>query len=125
MASVKLRGNFKNTEAFLKRSLNKDYMSILHKYGKEGVDILASATPIDSGATARSWDYDIKESYKSGVTIFWTNSNVVDDVSIAIILQYGHGTRNGGYVEGRDYINPVMQPLFDKIAEDLWREVIR
>lgn len=100
-------------------------MTILHRYGKEGVAALSSATPVESGETARGWNYEIRESYKNGVTIVWTNDHVVNDVSIAIILQYGHGTRNGGYVQGRDYINPAMRPIFDKMSEDLWREVTK
>lgn len=95
---------------------------MLQKYGREGVRALSSATPIDSGKTANSWDYEIKQ-YQGGARISWTNSNVVDGVPIAIILQYGHGTRNGGYVQGRDYINPAIQPIFDKLAKDVWEEV--
>ena len=85
---------------------------------------MASATPQDTGKTASSWSYEI-ESSDSSTKIIWTNSNVNDGVNIAVILQYGHGTRNGGYVAGRDYINPVLQPLFDEIAEAAWTEVVR
>lgn len=96
--------------------------SIFDKYGQMGVDALMSATPIDSGKTASSWTYEV--SYAGdGASISFLNTNVNKNVNIAIILQYGHGTRNGGYVQGRDYINPAIQPIFDKITEDLWNEV--
>ena len=122
MIIISHKGNFNKTDKFLKRSANLDYLHVLQKYGREGVRALVSATPVDSGETADSWDYEIKR-HRSGATISWTNSNIVDGVPIAIILQYGHGTRNGGYVQGRDYINPAIQPIFDKIAKDVWREV--
>jgi len=94
----------------------------LDRYGQAGVDALSSATPLDSGETASSWGYRIKKR-KNSVVIEWTNSNVVDGVPIAVILQYGHGTRNGGYVQGRDYINPAIRSIFDQIAADVWKEV--
>ena len=96
---------------------------ILEKYAKEGVSALAAATPIDSGKTASSWGYEIEVSGDSA-TIHWTNSNENKGVNIAVILQFGHGTGTGGYVQGRDYINPAMRPVFDRIAEEVWREVI-
>lgn len=123
MASFKLSGSFKHTEVFLNKALKRNYKSIFHKYGKEGVRALSAATPVDSGETARCWDYEIRESYKKGVSIVWTNSHIENDIPIAIILQYGHGTKNGGYVQGRDYINPAIQPIFDKILDEIWREV--
>jgi hypothetical protein len=123
MIKIIHKGNFNNTEKFLNRCSKLDYLNVLERYGKEGVSALASATPKDSGETANSWNYQV--SHSSGVTkIEWTNSNIVDGVPIAIILQYGHATANGGYVQGRDYINPAIQPIFDKIANELWREVI-
>ena len=97
---------------------------MLEKYGQEGVKILSEATPVDSGKTANSWDYKIVKT-KSTTTIEWINTNVVDGVSIAIILQYGHGTENGGYIQGRDYINPIMRPLFDKLLDEMWRGVTK
>lgn len=124
MASLKLSGSFRHTEQFLKRTLKRNYMSILNKYGREGVIALSNATPVGSGLTASSWAYEIKESYRKGVTIVWTNSHIVDDIPVAILIQYGHGTRNGGYVQGRDYINPALQPIFDKLANEMWKEVI-
>ena len=97
--------------------------SILEKYAQQGVSALASATPVDSGATASSWGYEIARSGQ-GATIYWTNTNSNQGVVIAVILQYGHGTGTGGYVQGRDYINPAMRPVFDQIADAAWREVV-
>lgn len=124
MITFKQYGNFKKTERFLTRVERAEYTKVLEKYGRAGVDALASATPIDSGLTASSWGYEIRISGAS-FSIVWTNSNVVSGVPIAIILQYGHGTRNGGYVQGRDYINPALKPIFDKIADEAWREVTK
>lgn len=116
------KGNFRKTDNFLKKAKRGDYFRSLEKFAQEGVNALASATPIDSGKTAASWDYTISRS-KGSVSITWTNSNINDGVNIAVIIQYGHGTRNGGYVQGRDYINPAIRPVFDKIAENVWKEV--
>lgn len=122
MVIVKQKGDFSKTEKFLNTISKKLYYRNLQKYAEQGVAALASATPIDSGTTANSWDYEIRQTKKS-VSIYWTNSNVNKGVPIAVIIQYGHGTRNGGYVQGRDYINPAMRPIFDKIAENVWKEV--
>jgi hypothetical protein len=122
MITITHKGNFNKTEKFFKGMINSNYVSVLEKYAREGVKVLASATPIDSGKTANSWDFEINSTPKR-TTITWTNSNIVNNVPIAIILQYGHATRNGGYVQGIDYINPVLRPIFDKIARDVWREV--
>lgn len=116
------RGSFSKTEKFLVRAKDKNYQPILDKYGREGVEALRQATPEDSGQTANSWNFEIVTK-RSGFSIHWTNSNIVDGVPIVILLQYGHGTRSGTFVEGRDFINPAMRPLFDKIAENLWKEV--
>lgn len=116
------KGNFQKTDDFLKKAKQGDYFRSLERFAQEGVNALASATPIDSGKTAASWDYTISRS-KGSVSITWTNSNINDGVNIAVIIQYGHGTRNGGYVQGRDYINPAIRPVFDKIAENVWKEV--
>lgn len=124
VASIIQKGDFSKTDRFLKYAIKSEYTKILEKYGNDGVKALAQATPIDSGQTANSWNYTIKR-YKGGASITWTNSNVVDGVPIAILLQYGHGTGNGGYVEGRDYINPALKPIFDKIANDAWKEVTK
>lgn len=115
-------GNFNNTERFLKGAKKLDIKRILESYGREGVRALASATPVDSGLTADSWGFKVVIS-KGSFSITWTNSNVVKGVPIAIILQYGHGTGTGGYVQGRDYINPAIQPIFQKIADSVWLEV--
>lgn len=115
-------GNFNNTERFLKGAKKLDIKRILESYGREGVRALASATPVDSGLTADSWGFRVTIS-KGSFSIAWTNSNVVKGVPIAIILQYGHGTGTGGYVQGRDYINPAIQPIFQKIADSVWLEV--
>ncbi len=119
------KGDFNKTEHFLQRSASTSNLaSILKKYGDIGVQALSAATPFDTGLTASSWGYTVQVT-KNKAKVTWTNSNVVKGVPIAIILQYGHGTRNGGYVEGRDYINPAMAPIFNRIAEDMWTEVRR
>lgn len=124
MITVESKGNFDNTEKLLKRIKSRDYLKVLDKFGQRGVTALSGATPTRSGKTASSWDYEVLVS-GGGVTLQWTNSNINNGVSIAIILQYGHGTRNGGYVVGRDYINPAMRPLFDKMADEAWKAVIK
>lgn len=124
MIGFKHTGDFSKTLKFLEAVRKNNYKSILDKYGRQGVTALASATPVDSGLTASSWYYEIVNT--DGVhKIIWGNSNVVDGVPIAVLLQYGHGTRNGGYVQGYDYINPAIQPIFDKIADEAWREVTK
>ena len=122
MISFRQKGDFSKLTRFLERAKETVYLGDLNKYGRQGVAALASATPIDSGETAESWYYEI-ENTKESATITFYNSNVQNGVPIAIILQYGHGTRNGGWVEGRDYINPAIQPIFDQIVDDAWREV--
>ncbi|WP_334465001.1 HK97 gp10 family phage protein [Acutalibacter sp. JLR.KK004] len=98
------------------------HLSALDRYGRRGVSALASATPVESGETAASWSYEIQNGDGTAAITF-KNSHIVDGVPIAIILQYGHGTGTGGWVEGRDYINPAIQPIFDEIVEEAWREV--
>ena len=120
--AVKHKGSFKNLDKFLKSYDREKLISILHQLGQEGVLALASATPVDSGITSESWWYNVKVTNTS-LGIEWTNDNVRDGVPIAILLQYGHATRNGGYVKGHDFINPAIQPIFDKIANALWWEV--
>lgn len=122
MIVLKNKGDFSKTTNFLKRITKLDYKSILSKYGKMGVDALAKATPVDTGLTASSWSYEIVED-DGGATIYWKNSNIVKGVPIAVILQYGHGTGTGGYVEGIDYINPALRSIFKGIADDAWKEV--
>ena len=116
------RGSFSKTEKFFNSLLKRDYLNVLERYGRAGVSALAAATPKDSGLTAASWGYEITYN-RQETAITFVNSNIQNGVNIAIILQYGHGTRNGGYVAGRDYINPAIRPVFDKIADDAWREV--
>lgn len=115
-------GSFTKTERFLNRMKRREYLNVLDKFGREGVQALRNATPVDSGATAEAWDYEIKRT-RGYTEIVWTNSNINDGVPIAVILQYGHGTGTGGYVQGRDYINPAIRPIFDKIAEKAWKVV--
>lgn len=122
MIVLKQKGDFKKIDKFLAKIRLGDLYKNLNKYGQEGVDALASATPVDSGLTAASWGYEIHNS-GGNVGIVWTNNNQNRGVYIAIILQYGHGTGTGGYVQGRDYINPAIQPVFDRIADDIWKEV--
>ena len=124
MIRVKHRGDFKKMYKFLNALPHADIYRRIEEYARLGVDTLSSATPMRTGLTADSWSYEIEQT--SGRTrIIWTNSNVNDGVNIAIILQYGHGTRNGGYVEGRDYINPAIQPIMDTIADNVWKEVAK
>lgn len=117
-------GDFKKTEKYLKKSMGLDYRSVLEKYAREGVNALSAATPVESGETAMSWDYEIKKK-GSSISIIWKNHNINKGVNIAVILQYGHATRTGGWVEGRDYINPALRPIFDALAEVAWKEVKR
>lgn len=124
MITFRHQGDFSKTTRFLEKVKGAVKLSDLDKYGREGVNALASATPVDSGLTAKSWYYTIQNKNGS-VTITFNNSNIQNGVPIAIILQYGHGTRNGGWVQGRDYINPAIQPIFDKIANNAWREVTK
>lgn len=118
------KGDFRRTSDFLKRANRLNLDVILNQYGQEGVEALRAATPKDTGTTANSWSYVVHKGTGS-ITITWSNSNIVDGMPIAVILQYGHGTRNGGYVQGTDYINPAMKPIFDKIAQRAWEEVKR
>lgn len=124
MISIKSKGDFSKTIQYLGSANKKIRLKDLDKYGREGVAALASATPIDSGQTANSWGYEITRT-KDSVTISFHNTNIQNGIPIAIILQYGHGTGNGGWVQGRDYINPAIQPIFDKITNNAWREVTK
>lgn len=117
------KGDFKRTEKWLKRCQKALDKGIFDKYGQRGVAALSSATPVDSGTTAASWDYRIVVT-STGVSIEFLNTNINKNVNIAIILQYGHGTRNGGWVEGRDYINPAVDPIFTQLVREVWKEVI-
>ena len=123
MISLTSKGDFRKTEKFMKNARTKKLMSILKQYGEEGVAALMVATPLDTGRTASSWHYEIKVE-NNCVRLEFHNDNIQNGVPIAIILQYGHGTGTGGWVEGRDYINPAIQPVFDKIANSAWKEAI-
>ena len=122
---LKLRqtGNFQKTDHFLSGVVGAHYMRKLKKFGEAGVEALKNATPRDTGMTAESWSYEIVQD-KGRTSIFWKNSNIVDGVCVAIILHYGHGTRNGGFVEGKNYITPAIQPILDQMAEAVWKEVV-
>lgn len=122
MITVRSRGNFDKTEKFLKKSLGRDYRTILEKYAQLGVQELSKATPVDTGLTAASWGYEIIQN-KDYLSIQWNNYNVQRGINIALIIQYGHATKNGAWVEGRDYINPALRSVFDGLAESAWKEV--
>lgn len=122
MIQIRQSGDFKKTEKLLKKSFGRDYLSVLEKYGQQGVAALSAATPIDTGLTSISWCYKIIQN-EGTISVVWENSNIQKGINIAIILQYGHGTKNGGYVSGRDYINPALKPIFDKMAAAAWKEV--
>lgn len=122
MITFRQKGDFKKLSGYLERVKEKVKLGSLDRYGSEGVRALSAATPKESGKTASSWGYRIERSDGS-VSIIFTNSNINQGVPIAIILQYGHGTGTGGYVQGRDYINPAIQPVFDKMAQEAWEEV--
>lgn len=122
MISFTSSGSFGNTEKFLKAMTNSDILRSLDSYGRRGVAALRSATPVESGLTAELWSYQVEKS-GTGYSITWSNTHSVSGVNVAVILQYGHGTGTGGYVRGRDYINPAIRPIFDQIADDVWKEV--
>lgn len=124
MLRILTSGSTRNTQNFLAGLLAGDIYRDLQRYGQMGVNALSSATPIDTGETAGSWAYQIQRG-RGRTTIIWTNSNVNDGAQIAILLQYGHGTGTGGYVQGYDYINPAIRPIFDQIATNVWEKVTR
>ena len=124
MITITQKGSFKNTERYLRRLQQAQLFAVLEKYGSLGVNALSNATPVDSGETAGSWTYSIvqRPGYYS---IRWHNSHTNKGVPIAVLLQYGHGTGTGGYVQGRDYINPAVRPIFDQMANEAWKEVTK
>ena len=124
MIGFRQKGDFSKTTKFLTKLKQNVDISTFEKYGKKGVAALASATPVDSGLTAKSWYYKIEKT-NSSISLLFCNSNIQNGVPIAVILQYGHGTRNGGWVQGRDYINPAIQPIFDQIVKEAWGEVTK
>lgn len=123
MIKITSEGDFSKTIKFLNKMKEFNIRKILEKHASSGVVALANATPVDSGLTANSWTYEIRVSGETA-TIHWINTNENRGVNIAVILQYGHGTGTGGYVQGIDYINPAMRPIFDRIAEEAWMEVV-
>lgn len=124
MIVLKATGKLRKTERFLNKLSRFDVRRILDKYGERGVQVLSECTPVRTGQTASSWNYRITNDKEHGTaSIIWSNSHVEKGVNIAIILQYGHGTRNGGYVEGIDYINPALKPVFEALADEVWTEV--
>lgn len=122
MFNVTSSGDFKKTTKFLEFLKSGDMFDSLNQYGRRGVDALSSASPVDTGLMSQSWGYQVERG-KGKVSISWFNTDREGGVNVAVIVQYGHGTGTGGYVAGRDYINPAMRPIFDKIAEDVWRQV--
>ena len=124
MIKVTQKGDFKHIDGFFKRAIELQYISQLEKYGEEGVRLLSEATPVDTGTTAASWRYEVEK--KNGFySIYFVNDNAPSGVKVAILLQYGHATKNGGWVEGIDYINPALKPLFEKLADNAWLEITR
>ena len=119
---MKQSGSLKNFEGFLYKNRKKRIYQLLNEYGKQGVELLRDATPVDTGKTATGWDYEI-EVNSQGISLYWVNNNVNEGVPIAILIQYGHATRSGSYVQGVDYINPALSPLFESMATKLWKEV--
>lgn len=124
MIEFRQKGDFSNLMSFLERSKEIIHIGDLDKYGREGIAALESATPVESGLTAKCWKYEIVQK-KGSVSVEFSNKNIQNGVPIAIILQYGHATRNGGWVEGIDYINPALKPIFDKMADAAWKEVTK
>lgn len=124
MIRLRHKGDFKRLEKFLTKAVMVDHRKTLEKYGQKGVAALAEATPKDSGKTAASWDYKIDRKSTHCYEITWVNTNINKGVNIAVILEYGHGTRNGGYVRGRNYIKPAIRPIFDALAKAAWKEVL-
>lgn len=122
MFSLSSSGSFKNSERFLSGSKQAQLAQKLNEYGRLGVEALSSATPTDTGKTAMSWSYNVRVT-RSKASLFWTNSNVAGGTPVPILLQYGHGTGTGGYVQGRDFINPALRPVFDTISDGVWKAV--
>lgn len=123
MISILQKGSFNKTEKFLKKTLGRDYMSILHEYGQKGVDALRAATPKDTGNTANSWSYSVVQN-GSSISVVWGNSNINHGVNIAVILDKGHATRTGGYVRGAKYIDTALTPIINELAQAAWKEVV-
>lgn len=123
MITIRHSGDFDKTMKFLETMKKKDATAILNRYGEQGVSLLSAATPKKTGKTAASWSYDISRS-NGRYVLSWNNSNINDGVNVALIIQYGHGTKRGTYVKGIDYINPVLEKVFKEMADELWKEVV-
>ena len=124
VVEFKHTGNFQKTDRFCHGLIGLHYAHKMKKYAARGVEALRENTPIDSGETAKAWSYEIVEE-PGRTAIYWKNSHVENGVNIAVILRYGHGTRNGGFVEGVDYISPAIRPIFEQMADEAWKEVVR
>lgn len=122
MISFKQKGDFKKTEKFLRKSMGHDYISVLQEYGQYGVQALAAASPVVTGRLASSWRYEIEQA-NDHISLIFHNDDIEGGKNVAIMVQYGHATKTGYYVQGRDYINPAIQPIFDDLAEKCWKEV--
>lgn len=120
--SYSMKGDLSKTDTFLKKLLKNDLTSLLHRYGKRGVDALSAATPVDTGTSAGSWDYTVTET-RGSATITWTNSNANQGIPIVLLIEYGHGTGTGGYVQPRPFIKKTINPIIDELADALWKEV--
>ena len=116
------KGDYGKATKYLEGLKKKDFLKILEKYGEKGVEVLSAATPVNTGRTAQSWSYDIQKT-NNGYVLSWSNSSTNKGISIVILNQYGHATRNGGWVKGIDFINPAIKPVFNQLADDLWKEV--
>ena len=122
--SVTQKGNFKKTDRFLSKLVGLHFERKLKLYGEKGVDALKAATPRDTGKTAESWTYEIVQE-RGRLALYWKNTNINNGVNIALIIQHGHATRSGSFIEGIDYINPAIRPIFNEMAKEAWKEVVR
>lgn len=125
MITFRQKGDWSKTRNFLRQAVLNKELAVLEKYGEKGVKALTSMTPIDTGLTASSWYYKIVQNENGQIALQFCNSNIKDHVPIAVIIQYGHATKSGTWVEGQDYINPAIQPIFDQIANEVWKEVTK
>ena len=123
MIKIKHHGSFSKTERFFNKAIRRDYLNVMEKYAEFGLAVLREATPTDTGKTKASWNYIIEEKEKGKVTIAYTNSNVNDGVSVVLLLMYGHGTQDGGYVQGEDFVHPAIRPVFHELVNKIWKEV--
>ncbi len=124
MIKIKQRGNFNNFEKFRNKALNRDYLNVLDEYCKKGIEALKNATPSDSGKTSNAWNYEIENTSKQ-TKVWFTNDHEENGVNVAILLIYGHGTRNGGYVQGIDFVTPALKPIFQDLADSMWMALVK